>query len=108
MGCVHWSLAPAKGSVAGDENRGHREGIDLAKFASNRAACVQNVIFVYFFTRELFSYWNISVKIIGVGGAVGGNCFRCLRPGRCVLGVRVGYSADGWELAVEMKMCCQF
>ena len=67
-------LAPGKRPVAGAQHGGHMHRVDAApgEGLQNHLAGVPLVILVNFFGRQLPRAGHRAVKIIGVGGAPGG------------------------------------
>lgn len=80
-------LAPGKRPVAGAQHGGHMHRVDAApgEGLQNHLAGVPLVILVNFFGRQLPRAGHGPVKIIGVGGAKGGQV-----PPRLGKGHRVG------------------
>jgi len=92
------SSAPRKGRMAGNQNAGDGDGIEIFRVKEPNDDCpgVADVVFDGdFFFRERRGDGNTAVEVVGVGGAQTGNGAASLRPRCRELRVGVSRSLDG-------------
>ena len=99
-------LAPGEGAVAGAEHTGYIQRIDAAGFErlDDDLAGVLLVILVDFLRRQLPRAGDRAVKVIGVGGAEGGQVAPRLGKGYRVGRVGVHDAAQLREGPVQLEM----
>ncbi len=102
-------FSPDKRGVAGDENAGNGEGVEVlcAEAADDDSGGVSDVGLGDLLGGEGLGDGNGAVEVVGVGCAEAGDRASSLGPGGCELGVGVDDAADLGEFAVEVCMCIQ-
>ena len=101
--------SPGEGSVAGDQDSGNGDGVEIAvaESLSDDFAGIADVCLGDLPGGEGIGDRNGAVKIVGVGGAEAGDGAACLRPRGGKLRVGVDDAADLREGAVEESMCIE-
>ena len=101
-----YSFAPGKRSVAGNQDTGDGEGVEVsrAKAADNDSTRIADVGLGDLFGGEELGDRNGAVKVVGVGCAEAGNGAAGLGPGGCEFGMSVDDAADPGEFTVEIRV----
>ena len=99
-------LPPGEGGVSGDEDAGDCEGVEAAivEEASDDGAGVEDVGLFDFVGSEGFGDGDLTVEVVGVGGAKAGDGAAGLCPTGGELGMGVDDAADLGEFAIEEQM----